>query len=208
MHRNTAYWPERFTAASLAAEAKEWREKASAFLDAAAAEAAHKSLRKNASRAAQEAAKDPTPAKLNTAGSLGNLVADSADALQADLERLREWACPLPPASVIVYREPEDPDQPGVASWAAEALVHDAPSGRQSRAEAALRVHGYPTKAAAGEALRAVALNPEIVRHAQGSDYHAARVKAAAKAALECEPVEVEIRVAGKPRPEGWEEIR
>lgn len=209
-HRNTAYWPERYTPASLCHEARSWRERAAAYLDAAARTAAHAELRKNADRAARTAAESPTAAHLNAAGSMGHQVADSAGALAADLAALAA-PCPEPPASAIVYREPDVDGEP--ESWAAEAITHDEPirgqpGAFQSRALASLRVHGHPSRAAAVEALRAVALDPEVVRASQGADYHAARVRAAARAALEAEPAEVRIRLAGRERPEDWEAVR
>lgn len=203
MHRNTAYWPERFTPASLCREAKEWRAKATGYLDAAAHAAAHQTLRKNAARAAERAAADPRPINLNSAGSMANQVADGASELSEELAALADRPCPDPPASVIVYREPGEPP-----SWAAESITHDEPIGGHSRALASLRVHGYPTREGAIAALREIAEHREIVVAAQGRDYHAARVRAAARAALEADPVEVRIRLAGEDRPEDWDAVR
>lgn len=203
MHRNTAYWPERFTPASLCREAREWREKAASYLDAAARVAAHQTLRRNAAKAAERAAANPVPANLNSAGGIANLVSDSAAELAAELARLADHPCPDPPASVIVYREPGEPP-----SWAAEAITHDEPISGHSRALAALRVHGYPTRGEAVAALRVVAEHRDVVVAAQGQDYHASRVRAAVRAALETEPVEVRIRLSGQDRPGDWEAVR
>ena len=202
MHRNTAYWPERFTPASLCREAREWEAKARGYLDAAAKVAAHQSLRRNAGNAAERAAKNPTAANLNSAGSMGNLLADSADLLAAELAALSD-PCPDPPASAIVYREPGEPP-----SWAAEAIVHDSFGMGFPRGSAAIRVHGYSSREEAIAAMREVAGGVDLARASAGSDYHAARARAAARAALETDPVEARIRAAGEPRPDDWETPR
>lgn len=191
---NTAYWPERFTPLSLLQQAHAWREKAKKHLDVAASTAALQHLRKNATRAEQKASDNPSPLNQNAAGSIGNQVADRSLELAEELVGLE--SCPLPPASVIVYQEPGEP-----ASWAAEAITH----GEAGSGISALRVHGYESRSTALAALRDVTEHPQILSACNGTDYHAARVRAACLAVRETQPLETRIRLAGTDRPEDWE---
>lgn len=196
--KNTAYWPERFTPKSLLSDAIRWRAEARAYLDAAATTAAHQSLRKNAERVVRQADENPTPQNLNSAGSMRGLLARSAEELAQDLAALRH--CPNPPASLIVYLEPGDPE-----SWCAEAIVH---TEAGACGVTALRVHGYASRSAAIEALRDVAQQDGVQRAAQGDDHNAARIRAAIDAVKAGDFCDVRIRQAGAPRPDDWEKPR
>jgi hypothetical protein len=201
MNRNTAYWPERYTPLSLLQDAVEWRRKAANHLDAAAKIAALEHLQKNAGRAAERAKHTPSAANLNAAGSIGNLVADGAAKLAEELAAL-DQPCPEPPCFSIVYREPEVDGLP--ENWVAEVY---AICGHERipvlRTWSGLRAEDCRTKAQAIADLRELARHPDLIRQAKGSDYHAARIRAAGKCALECEPTEVRIRAAGADRPRG-----
>jgi hypothetical protein len=205
-HRNTAYWPERYTPLALLAKAAQWRQRAKGHLDAAAHTAALQHLEKNAVRVQAQAAANPTAMNLNAAGSLGNLVADGAARLAEDLAALEE-SCAEPPAFAIVYREPPVAGVPD--NWVAEVYTicgHERTPALRTFSSAKPEL--AQTREQAVAALRELARHPQIQSLARGRDYHAARMRAAVRCALDTEPAEVRIRLAGEQRPEDWEEPR
>lgn len=206
-HRNTAYWPERYTPLSLLEKAAAWRQRAAKYLDAAAKTASLKHLEQNARRAQARAAESPSPDNLNAAGSIANLAAGSAARLAEKLAAIDQGNCPEPPAFAIVYREPDIAGVP--ENWIAEVYTvcgHErAPC---LRTWSGTQPETCRTKAQAIADLRDLASHPEMQRQARGTDYHAARVRAACRCALETAPTEVRIRLAGDERPENWEKPR
>lgn len=209
MHRkNTAYWPERYTPTSLLEKAAIWRNRAKAHLDVAASVSALKHLEKNAERIRRDAQENPSPQNLNSAGSISNLVADGAHRLAEDLVALEDDRCPEPPAFAIVYREPQVEGVP--ENWIAEVytICGIGQTAPVLRTVSTLAPERCQSKDKAISALKELAKNPRIEKIARRDDYLAARVRAGIRCALETEPVEVPIRIAGEKRPENWEAPR
>lgn len=183
------YWPERTL---LAAEAAAWRTSARVHSEISARMAAHDHLRSNTERMVAHANAKGDPRSLAHAAAAERTLAESAEDLAGRMDAAT-GTCPEPVATLIVYPEPGGPAE----SWAAEALVHC------EVAIPVLRVHGYGSRATAEDGLRELA--ERTSEYGEGASRQAALVRAAVAAVARGEFKLARTRVAGQPRPEGWE---